>query len=108
MSQEYEFEVTWGMIYYASNPKDALKQALGDLAEVMNNPDVGPNIFVVKNMDDNTESPMEASSASESDYWCAICEKPIEDDDVDARHSTVDGEDCHEGCCVICALEGMA
>ena len=38
-------------------------------------------------------------------YWCAECSKPIEGDDIDARHSTPDGEDCHAGCCPTCEIE---
>lgn len=106
MSKQYE--VTWGMVYQAQGPKDALQQALGDLGGIINVPSEGPNIFVIREVGQGTaEMTLHADEAG-SDYWCAICERPIEGDDIDARHSTVDGEDCHEGCCVICALEGMA
>lgn len=35
-------------------------------------------------------------------YQCAECDQPIEGDDVDRRHTTTNGADCHESCCPIC------
>ncbi|MCU0843086.1 MAG: hypothetical protein MUC79_15420 [Thiobacillaceae bacterium] len=37
-----------------------------------------------------------------SDYWCAVCHLPIVGDDIDERHTTDDGEDCHAACCPEC------
>lgn len=37
-----------------------------------------------------------------SDYFCTICEQPIHGDDIDNRHSTASGEDCHAQCCEQC------
>lgn len=37
-------------------------------------------------------------------YECAVCDRPIMGDDVDARHSLPDGEDCHAGCCPDCEV----
>lgn len=45
---EEEYEVTWGMVYLASSPEDAVSQALGDLAQVLAHPAEGPNIFVTR------------------------------------------------------------
>lgn len=46
MSKEYE--VTWGMVYEADSPEDAVRQALGDLAQVIALPSEGPNIFLAR------------------------------------------------------------
>lgn len=35
-------------------------------------------------------------------YECYVCDLPIVGDDIDARHSLPDGEDCHEACCPNC------
>jgi hypothetical protein len=35
-------------------------------------------------------------------YFCAVCFEPIEGQDIDNRHSTPDGDDCHEACCPEC------
>lgn len=43
-----EYEVTWGMIYEADSPEDAVRQALGDLAQVIALPTEGPNTFVAR------------------------------------------------------------
>lgn len=43
-----EYEVTWGMVYSADSPEEALYQALGDLAGVIALPTQGPNIFLVR------------------------------------------------------------
>lgn len=37
-----------------------------------------------------------------SDYICEVCEQPIVGDDIDGRHSTASGEDCHALCCEEC------
>jgi hypothetical protein len=39
-------------------------------------------------------------------YTCGVCEKPIVGDDIDARHSLNDGEDCHANCCPECPNDG--
>ncbi len=49
-----EYEVTWGMVYEADSPEEALYQALGDLAGVIAVPSEGTNIFVVR----RTNTPM--------------------------------------------------
>lgn len=105
----HEYEVTWGMVYEASSPADAVRQALGDLADVAANPSIGPNIFVVRNMSEEKPDDViiDAGSAS-SEYWCAVCDTSIGGDDIEDRHSTSEGEDCHERCCVTCALEGLS
>lgn len=41
------YEVTWSMIYEANSPVEAVAQALGDLATVINQPNEGPNFFLV-------------------------------------------------------------
>lgn len=43
-----EYEVTWGMVYEADSPEDAVRQALGDLAQVIALPSEGPNIFLAR------------------------------------------------------------
>jgi len=43
-----EYEVSWGMVYEADSPEDALRQALGDLALVIALPTEGPNMFSVR------------------------------------------------------------
>lgn len=104
----YEYEVTWGMVYEASSPADAVRQALGDLADVATNPSTGPNIFVVRKMGiGEDEVIIDAESATRT-YWCAVCETSIEADEAEDRHSTPEGEDCHERCCVTCALERLS
>lgn len=36
-------------------------------------------------------------------YYCYECGQPIEGDDIEARHTALDGvEDVHEACCRIC------
>jgi hypothetical protein len=37
-------------------------------------------------------------------YVCAECGEPIEGADVEDRHSTPAGEDCHATCCLVCYL----
>lgn len=37
-----------------------------------------------------------------SDYFCDICDQPITGDDIEDRHSTINGEDCHAQCCDQC------
>jgi hypothetical protein len=100
-----EYEVTWGMIYEAENELDALKQALGDLAEVTSNPSVGPNIFVIRQTVEDAETvAMPADSYLTGYYWCAVCHEEITGTDIENRHSTEEGEDCHEKCCVSCGI----
>lgn len=52
MSTERQYEVTWGMTFMAENPADALRQALGDLADVVADPSVGPNVFLIRDVED--------------------------------------------------------
>lgn len=52
MSTEQQYEVTWGMTFIAENPADAFRQALGGLADVLADPSKGPNVFLVRNVDD--------------------------------------------------------
>lgn len=53
MSAQREYEVTWGMVYEADNHEDAVRQALGDLAQVIALPSEGPNIFLVRETRDH-------------------------------------------------------
>ena len=46
-----EYEVTWGMICDADSPEEAVRQALGWLAEVAKPAPTGPTIFLVRNTD---------------------------------------------------------
>lgn len=40
------------------------------------------------------------------EYWCSVCEEPIEGDDIEDRHSDpFTGDDIHERCCVVCQWE---
>lgn len=55
MSTEKEYEVNWGMVYLATSPLDALRQAIGDLASVIAHPAEGPNIFLVRCTEDANE-----------------------------------------------------
>jgi hypothetical protein len=32
-------------------------------------------------------------------YFCEVCHQPITGADIEDRHSTPDGEDCHRACC---------
>lgn len=101
-----EYEVTWGMVYNATSPRDALRQALGDLSQVIAIPTEGPNMFVIrrtnKPVDDSTMIVIEASKAL-ADYWCDVCDSPIIGEDINDIHTTDDGEDCHAECCQLCA-----
>lgn len=45
------YEVTWANIYMADNPLDALRQAMGDIETVANNPEEGPNLFLIRDWD---------------------------------------------------------
>lgn len=49
------YEVTWSMIYEANSVHDAVRQALGDLADVLRNPTDGPNFFLVSGADIDLE-----------------------------------------------------
>ena len=33
------------------------------------------------------------------EYFCEVCHQPIVGPDIDERHTTDDGEDCHAACC---------
>jgi hypothetical protein len=46
-----EYEITWGMVYEADSPEEALYQALGDLSGVIIFPSEGPNVFVARRTD---------------------------------------------------------
>jgi hypothetical protein len=46
-----EYEITWGMVYEANSPEEALYQALGDLAGVIILPSEGTNVFVARRTD---------------------------------------------------------
>lgn len=35
-------------------------------------------------------------------YICGVCDQPITGDDIEDRHSTASGEDCHAQCCETC------
>lgn len=43
-----EYIVRWTMVYQASGPEDALKQALGGLDTVINHPGEGPEVFEIE------------------------------------------------------------
>lgn len=61
-----EYEVTWGMVYEATDAHDAVRQAIGDLAGVIALPSEGPNIFVARRMPGGiTDGSMETVSADE-------------------------------------------
>lgn len=49
------YEVSWSMIYEAASIKDAVRQALGDLATVVAHPSEGPNFFLVSGADIDLE-----------------------------------------------------
>lgn len=55
MSTEKEYEVNWGMVYLATSPLDAVRQAIGDLAFVIAQPAEGPNVFLVRCTEDANE-----------------------------------------------------
>lgn len=38
-------------------------------------------------------------------YYCAVCDQPILGDDIERRHTTPTGEDCHNDCCALCDVE---
>ena len=38
-------------------------------------------------------------------YMCGVCDQPITGDDIDDRHSTTGGDDCHARCCESCIAE---
>ena len=40
-----------------------------------------------------------------TDYTCEVCDKAITGDDIEARHSTASGGDCHAECCPLCEAE---
>lgn len=66
MNKQEEYEVTWGMVYMATNAQDAVRQAIGDLAGVIALPSEGPNIFVVRRSDKTyTDENLETVSADE-------------------------------------------
>lgn len=35
-------------------------------------------------------------------YWCDVCDKPIDDDEAERRHSSSSDGDCHAECCPYC------
>jgi len=36
---------------------------------------------------------------------CSICDKPFTEKEWEDRHTSANGEDCHEDCCDMCAME---
>ena len=62
-----EYEVTWGMIYEAESPADAVRQALGDLAQVIALPTEGPNTFVARRYIDEKFDEMTVVDAGDID-----------------------------------------
>jgi len=106
---ERQYEVTWGMVYDASSPEEALKQALGDLAEVIHNPSVGPNLFVIRVFSNLQEEASDscvisADLSESSNNWCSVCHLPILDGEAtDAS----DGKPCHSHCSVDRWLEDL-
>lgn len=75
MNEPEEYEVTWGMVYEATDAHDAVRQAIGDLAGVIALPSEGPNIFVVRRMPGGiTDGSMEAVPADEINL-----EEPLEE-----------------------------
>lgn len=37
-----------------------------------------------------------------TNYICDVCDQPITGGDIEDRHSTAGGEDCHAQCCEQC------
>ena len=60
------YEVSWSMIYDATSPEDAVRQALASLEDVVRLHTEGPNIFVVRPTSSWQEEEVHFISADEA------------------------------------------
>lgn len=69
IKQRLGFEVTWSMIYETDSPKDAVRQAIASLHDVLAGHESSPNLFIVRSsrLDDDELHIISHNEALEDD-----------------------------------------